>query len=268
MDFVAIDFETATSAWSSACSVAVVKVRAGKIIDSYYTLIRPPKMKFLPQNIKIHGITPEMVEGERDFAHVWQEDLRFWLEKKLVVSHNISFDMGVLRMCLEKAKLPLPTLTCCCTVKLSQKMWPELLNHKLNTMGDFLGEKFHHHHALEDARICAKIPLAIAKELHVNDFLHIASKLDVKIEEFTKTSPKPPHFHHKKGSNKSTPMQIPLLFAQAPDKARSQKTAFQNEKDFENFQKDNNVSLEQNALKSEQLTLYKEEELAFFSTEE
>ena len=94
MDFVAIDFETATDKRNSACSVAVVEVRGGEIARTYSTLIRPPRLAFLPFNIEIHDITPEMVEHERDFAGVWPE-LRPFLENHIVFAHNASFDMGV-----------------------------------------------------------------------------------------------------------------------------------------------------------------------------
>ena len=38
-DFAAIDFETATECRSSVCSVGVVIVRDGRIVDSFYSLI-------------------------------------------------------------------------------------------------------------------------------------------------------------------------------------------------------------------------------------
>lgn len=40
-DFVAIDFETANQHRSSVCSVGIVVVKDGEIVDSYYSLIRP-----------------------------------------------------------------------------------------------------------------------------------------------------------------------------------------------------------------------------------
>ena len=40
-DFAAIDFETANECSSSVCSVGLVVVRAGEIVDRYYSLIRP-----------------------------------------------------------------------------------------------------------------------------------------------------------------------------------------------------------------------------------
>ena len=40
-NFVAIDFETANFAQSSVCSVGLVIVKDGEIVDNYYSLIRP-----------------------------------------------------------------------------------------------------------------------------------------------------------------------------------------------------------------------------------
>ena len=40
-DFAAIDFETANYERSSVCSVGVVIVRNGELVDSFYSLIQP-----------------------------------------------------------------------------------------------------------------------------------------------------------------------------------------------------------------------------------
>lgn len=40
-DFAAIDFETANNERSSVCSVGIVIVRNGEIVDSFYSLISP-----------------------------------------------------------------------------------------------------------------------------------------------------------------------------------------------------------------------------------
>ena len=40
-DFAAIDFETANNERSSVCSVGIVIVRDGEIVDSFYSLIQP-----------------------------------------------------------------------------------------------------------------------------------------------------------------------------------------------------------------------------------
>ena len=44
-DFVAIDFETANFEPSSICSVGLVIVKDGEIVDDFYSLVRPiPKL--------------------------------------------------------------------------------------------------------------------------------------------------------------------------------------------------------------------------------
>ena len=40
-DFAAIDFETANGQRSSVCSVGVVIVRGGQVVDRFYSLIYP-----------------------------------------------------------------------------------------------------------------------------------------------------------------------------------------------------------------------------------
>ena len=183
MDFAAIDFETATSQRNSACSVAIVQVRNGEICDSYYTLLRPPDMRFYPFNISIHGIHPEDVADAPTFAEAWPE-MRKKLEGRIVVAHNASFDMGVLRASLAGCHLPKPCFSYCCTVKISQRAWPDLANHKLDTMGEFLHARFRHHDALEDAKICAMIPLAAGNEIHADDFREMAARFNVPVRSF------------------------------------------------------------------------------------
>lgn len=193
MDFTAIDFETATEKSDSACSVAVVEVRGGEIARSYSTLIRPPRLAFSPFNIRIHGITPEMVAHERGFAGIWPE-LRPFLENHIVLAHNAPFDMGVLKSSLLSNHIAPPKFLHCCTVQISRKAWPELPNHKLDTVGDFLHVDFRHHDALEDALACAEIPLAAAKQLGVDSVEALAKKLRVAIKPFDRTPKYPRRF--------------------------------------------------------------------------
>ena len=51
-DFAAIDFETANECRSSVCSVGVVIVRDGQIVDSFYSLILPEPVRTIWFQIK------------------------------------------------------------------------------------------------------------------------------------------------------------------------------------------------------------------------
>lgn len=183
MNFTSIDFETANGSRNSACSVAVVVIEHGKMVDSYNTLIKPPEMNFEPGNIKIHGITPDMVENAPTFAEIWNE-LRGYLDNRIVIAHNAFFDMGVLRNCIWEYHLAKPHFTTACTVQISRKVWPDLPNHKLNTLGDFFKIKFHHHDALDDAKVCAKIPLVAGREIKVNSMEELLNKINLPAKAF------------------------------------------------------------------------------------
>lgn len=183
LDFTAIDFETATKSYHSACSVAIVEVRGGNVVDSFYTLIKPPGMRFSSVNIGIHGITQSMVEKAQDFAGVWPT-LEGYLRGRVVVAHNAVFDMAVLRASLTAHHLPPPRFYQCCTVQIARRVWPDLPNHKLNTVGDFLRIAFRHHDALEDATACAAIPIAAAKAKGAGDMAELANLLHVPIRPF------------------------------------------------------------------------------------
>lgn len=183
MNFAAIDFETATAARNSACSVAVVEVRDGQLYDSYYTLIQPPANRYNWFNTRIHGITREDTANVPGFADIWAE-LRTHLEGRIVVAHNSSFDMSVLRACLTESGLPAPMFSYCDTVKISQKVWPELENHKLDTVGSFLHIDFNHHNAVDDARTCAAIPIYAGAELAVDSLERLTRLLGVNVRPF------------------------------------------------------------------------------------
>ncbi|MBQ1876595.1 MAG: 3'-5' exonuclease [Selenomonas sp.] len=183
MNFAAIDFETATSARNSACSVAVVEVKDGQLFDSYYTLIQPPGNRYNYFNTQIHGITREDTTTAPDFAAIWPE-LESHLRDRIVVAHNARFDMGVLRACLQDAQLPLPHFAYADTVTISRRAWPDLVNHKLDTVGAFLHIDFQHHNALDDARTCAAIPVYAGRELAVDDFRRLAERLSFRIIPF------------------------------------------------------------------------------------
>lgn len=183
MNFAAIDFETATSARNSACSVAVVEVRDGKLYDSYYTLIQPPGNRYNWFNTKIHGITRADTATAPDFAGIWPE-LAAHLEGRIVVAHNARFDMSVLRACLQDAGLCAPGFAYADTVTIARRVWPDLPNHKLDTVGDFLHIDFQHHNALDDARTCAAIPLCAGQAVAVDDFRTLAERLGFRIYPF------------------------------------------------------------------------------------
>ncbi|MBE5960165.1 MAG: DNA polymerase III subunit epsilon [Lachnospiraceae bacterium] len=180
MNFTAIDFETANEKRSSPCSVGITVVENGQITGEHYFLIRPKEMRFVPMNIMIHGITPDQVEDADEFDIVF-EKIRPYLENRLVIAHNASFDMSVLRNTLDLYQIPYPSFDYCCTMVMARHFYPYLENAKLNTVNAHLGYSFSHHQALADASACANVLLEIARELGTNDIKEIAKATGIGI---------------------------------------------------------------------------------------
>ena len=123
LDFTAIDFETANSYRGSPCSVGLVKVRGGLIVDEQHWLIRPPEAAdwFAPFNVSLHGITPEMVAT----APRWREILPRLLDfvgSDVLVAHNAGFDIGVMRYACAADNIELPRVSFLCTLVLGARL--------------------------------------------------------------------------------------------------------------------------------------------------
>jgi DNA polymerase-3 subunit epsilon len=158
-NFTAIDFETASRRSDSACQLAAVKVRDGRIVDQACWLIRPEPFYFSQFNIQIHGITPDDVRDEPKFGDLWSEIYERFGEDCLV-AHNASFDIGVLLACLRSHQHSIPELQFTCTRAIARKTWPHRRRYGLKPLAEWLGIRFKHHDALEDSIACAKILLA------------------------------------------------------------------------------------------------------------
>lgn len=159
MNFVAMDFETASAKRFSACSLALTIVRNDQIVDEFYSLINP-QTDFSWRNTQVHGLTQADVADAPIFPTVWDHVGSFFDRNKLVIAHNAPFDNGVLKSCLAHYGLEQPIYQTLDTVRTSRKFFPEFPNHKLNTVCDQLEiELNHHHNALDDSQACANILL-------------------------------------------------------------------------------------------------------------
>jgi DNA polymerase-3 subunit epsilon len=88
MNFVTIDFETAKYSRESACSVGLVKHLDGKAADTFYSLIRPPKLYIRPDFTDIHGLTVADVKDAPTFADIWDSDVKPFIGDLPLAAHN------------------------------------------------------------------------------------------------------------------------------------------------------------------------------------
>ena len=159
-DFVAIDFETANGRRSSVCSVGIVIVRGGEIVDKFYSLIQPAPNYYTYWTTEIHGLTRLDTDGQPDFPQVWAQ-----IEDKIkglpLVAHNRPFDESCLKAVFEEYGMEYPGYEFYCTLAASRRCL-DIPSHQLHLSAAACGYNMeNHHHALADAEACAAIALKI-----------------------------------------------------------------------------------------------------------
>lgn len=161
-DFAAIDFETANECRSSVCSVGVVVVRRGVVVDSFYSLIHPEPEYYQWFCRQVHGLGPEDTEDAPVFPYVW-EKIAPIIEGLPLVAHNASFDEGCLKEAFKVYRMDYPDYEFYDTLAASRRCFGHSLpNHQLHTVASACGfDLTRHHHALADAQACAAIALKL-----------------------------------------------------------------------------------------------------------
>ena len=166
--YAALDFETADYGRDSACALSVTIVDKDNIVDTWTSLIRPPRRDFC--FTYLHGISWNDVKSKPGFGVLWAE-----VEKRLagidfIAAHNASFDRSVLHACCQMASLEPVKVPFVCTVKVARTIW-NLFPTKLSDVCRHLQIPLKHHDAASDAHACARILLAALKKGHRYDEL-------------------------------------------------------------------------------------------------
>jgi len=114
---------------------------------------------------RVHGISEQMLAGKPTPQEVWPWFLEFAGNSPLV-AHNAPFDRAFVQHELRLLGLPLANLWHC-TVRLSRRKLPRLMNHKLETVYKHLfgglPQDVQRHRALDDARMAARVWVELLK---------------------------------------------------------------------------------------------------------
>lgn len=172
MDFITLDFETATSQRNSPCEIGLTFIKENQIIETKSWLIQPINNEYDGFNIYIHGITPKDTADKPEFNDIWNE-IKPLVENQFLIAHNAGFDISVLRKTLELYQLPFPTLDYSCSYIFSKKVWQGLPAYDLKTLCRVNNIYLEHHRAGADSKATAELCLKafeIAGVSSINDF--------------------------------------------------------------------------------------------------
>jgi DNA polymerase-3 subunit epsilon len=166
--FAALDFETADYGRDSACALSVVMVDNGKVVETWTSLIRPPRRQF--EFTYLHGISWDHVKDKPAFGELWPDVAKLLATADFLAAHNASFDRSVLRACCNMAGHECVSAPFLCTVKLARATW-NLFPTKLSDVAQHLQIPLKHHDAASDAFACAQILIKAHEKGHAYEDL-------------------------------------------------------------------------------------------------
>ncbi len=155
--YVVIDVETTGGSAGNhrITEIGAVKVRGGKVIDEYETLLNPERhiSAFIT---RLTGISNEMVKDAPRFEEI-ADHLRSFCEGSVFVAHNVNFDYGFIRSEYSRIgqSFSFPKL---CTCSAGRQYFKGFSSYGLANMCRELDIKLiRHHRAMPDARAAAEI---------------------------------------------------------------------------------------------------------------
>lgn len=158
-DYPIVAFDTETSGAfpleSEVIELGAVKWQNGQIVGKFQTLLKPSRL-LTPDNIRIHGITNEMVANA---PLMQQEIVKFceFVDQSVLLAHHAPFDLGFVAIAIEKAGLRMPNTLNLCSSLISRALLTTT-NHKLQTLIQELKlEGGAAHRAYDDAYACFQV---------------------------------------------------------------------------------------------------------------
>ena len=155
--FIDFDVETPNRYNNRMSAIGITAIEDGAIADEFYSLVNP-ETGFDWFNTRLTGISEELVAQEPAFPEVWTR-IEPLMSSGILAAHNASFDMGVLKRCLQGYGIRWRrSVSYLCTVQMGRRLLPGM-SHKLNELCAYFGLELDHHHAGSDSRACAEILL-------------------------------------------------------------------------------------------------------------
>lgn len=167
LDFVVVDVEAtgAKTPPNRLIELGAYRIRGGRIVDKFLSLVNPeiPIPRFVAS---LTGISNEMVKQAPVFAIVAPQWLDF-VNDSVLVAHNAPFDTSFLNHEISRVypghRMVNPHL---CTVRLARRAFPDLSNHRLDTIANHFSIPIvSRHRAGSDALATAEIFLLLLTEL-------------------------------------------------------------------------------------------------------
>ncbi|WP_059105201.1 PolC-type DNA polymerase III [Shouchella shacheensis] len=171
-EYVVFDVETTglSAVYNTIIELAAVKIKNGEIVDKFESFANPHE-PLSATIIDLTGITDDMVKGAPEAGEVLRQ-FREFAGGATIVAHNASFDIGFLNVGYKKLGFGEVTNPVIDTLELGRFLYPELKNHRLNTLcKKFDIELVSHHRAIYDTEATAYLLWKMVKDVTGKEIL-------------------------------------------------------------------------------------------------
>lgn len=170
MEYVVLDLETTglSSVQDAIIEIGAMIVKDGVLIEEpyFHSLINPKRPIPRPAS-QVHGIYDADLKNAPELADILPSFLEF-VGKRPVVAHNISFDVGFLRMGAQRLGYTWQPSDQICTVKMSRQAFPQERKHRLDDVAERYGLTFEsRHRSIGDVKVTALAFIQLCQVLKV-----------------------------------------------------------------------------------------------------
>lgn len=166
--FVVFDIETTglfPQRGDRIIEIGAVSIENGHVQEEFHSFVNSGRPVSKSAQ-KVHGISGAMLTNEPTPEEAMLS-FKSFISDSTLIAHNAKFDIKFIRYEFSRLGLHL-TNNCLCTLQISRNAYPDLPNHKLETVyrhltGD-LAENRRVHRALDDARLVANIWLTMGSK--------------------------------------------------------------------------------------------------------
>ena len=181
-DYIVFDIETTglSAAADRITEIGAVRLKNGEITQEFDIFVDPERP--IPDKIvQLTGITDEMVAGAPKEKEAMEQFFAFAGDLPLV-AHNAAFDTGFIRQASRRCGLSFEN-SWLDTLAIARSLFPNLRNHKLDTVAKHLKlPEFNHHRACDDARTTGLMFAAMAKLLMEENGLSTLDEINAGIQ--------------------------------------------------------------------------------------
>ncbi len=193
-DYIVFDLETTGLSQQNdrMTEIGAVRVKNGEVVESFNTFVNPG-MPISAKITELTGITNDMVADAPSEEEALRRFYEFCGECRVLVAHNAPFDTGFVKKAAERSDMPYP-FTSIDTVPIARALYPNLKNHKLDTVAKALSlPPFNHHRACDDAAVLAQIYVKLIADMKEQKDIETVQQINIGLKGGDNKGVKPYH---------------------------------------------------------------------------